>query len=72
MWLHFYYLNFQYALQFMTIEMSEINGNFSRKLQIFPSLVIFCTPNEGVPLESYYFANSGLQVTCPKSHLPEM
>ena len=29
---------------------SEINGDFSRKSQIFPTRV-FCAPAEGVPLE---------------------
>jgi len=27
---------------------SEINGNFIRKLQIFPTLRVFCAPAEGV------------------------
>jgi len=29
----------------------EINGDFSRKSQIFPNLRVFCAPAEAVPLE---------------------
>ena len=32
---------------------SEINGDFRRKLQIFPP-VVFCVPAEGVPLAIGY------------------
>ena len=33
---------------------SEINGDFSRKLENFPALCVFNGPADGVPLETCY------------------